>query len=111
VGKGADPVEDGSEIGGRTGVVHGGTLATHGRGTAVVVTIGSETEIGRISSMLGEATEVETPLTRQIAVFSKWLTAAIVVVAIILFPLGLLRGFPAADALLAAIALAVAAIP
>ena len=111
VEKGTEAVEDGSEIGDRTGVVHGGTLATYGTGTVVVVTTGSETEIGRISSMLGEATEVETPLTRQIAVFSKWLTAAIVVVAILLFPLGLLRGFPTADALLAAIALAVAAIP
>jgi magnesium-transporting ATPase (P-type) len=111
VEKRVEPVENGSEIGGRTGVVHGGTLATYGIGVAVVVTTGNETEIGRISSMLGEATEVETPLTRQIAVFGKWLTAAIVVVAILLFPLGLLRGFPTADALLAAIALAVAAIP
>jgi magnesium-transporting ATPase (P-type) len=61
--------------------------------------------------MLGGATEVQTPLTRQISVFGKWLTAAIVVVAVLLFPLGLLRGFLTADALLAAIALAVAAIP
>jgi magnesium-transporting ATPase (P-type) len=111
VEKGTELVDDGSEIGDRTGVVHGGTLATYGTGVAVVVTTGKETEIGRVSSMLGEATEVETPLTRQIAVFGKWLTAAIVIVAILLFPLGLLRGFPIADALLAAIALAVAAIP
>lgn len=111
VEKGSGPVEDGSEIGDRSGVVHGGTLATYGTGTAVVVTTGGGTELGRISSMLGEATETETPLTRQIAVFCKWLTVAIVVVAVLLFPLGLLRGFPLADAMLAAIALAVAAIP
>src|SRR4028118_970820 len=61
-------------------------------GTAVVVTTGGGTELGRISSMLGEATETETPLTRQIAVFGRWLTVAIVVVAVLLFPLGLLRG-------------------
>ncbi len=111
VEKGAEPVEDGSEIGDRSGVVHGGTLATYGNAVAVVVTTGNGTEIGRISSLLGEATETETPLTRQIAVFSKWLTIAIVIVAVLLFPLGLLRDFPIADALLAAIALAVAAIP
>ena len=111
VEKGPEPVGDGSEIGGRSSVVHGGTLATYGAGSAVVVTTGNGTELGRISSLLGEATETETPLTRQIGVFSKWLTAAIVVVAVLLFPLGLLRGFPVADALLAAIALAVAAIP
>jgi magnesium-transporting ATPase (P-type) len=111
VEKETQAVEDGSEIGGRTGVVHGGTLVTYGTGAAVVVTTGGETEIGRISSMLGGTTEVQTPLTRQISVFGKWLTAAIVVVAVLLFPIGLLRGFPTADALLAAIALAVAAIP
>jgi magnesium-transporting ATPase (P-type) len=111
VDKGPEPVEDGSEIGDRSSVLHGGTLATYGTGTAVVVTTGNETEIGRISSMLGEATEVETPLTRQIAVFSKWLTVAIVVVAVLLFPLGMSRGFPVADALIAAVTLAVAAIP
>ncbi|MEJ7843850.1 MAG: HAD-IC family P-type ATPase, partial [Rubrobacter sp.] len=111
VEKGAKPVEDGSEIGGRTSVVHGGTHATYGTGVAVVVTTGNGTELGRISSLLGEATAVQTPLTRQIAVFSKWLTVTIVVVAVLLFPLGLWRDFPVADALLAAIALAVAAIP
>jgi magnesium-transporting ATPase (P-type) len=111
VEKGPEPVEDGSEIGDRSGVVHGGTLATYGTGMAVVVTTGNETELGRISSLLGGATETETPLTGQIAVFSKWLTVAVVVVAVLLLPLGLLRGFPVADALLAAIALAVAAIP
>ena len=111
VEKGPEPLEDGSEIGGRSSVVHGGTLATYGTAAAVVAATGNGTELGRISSLLGEATETETPLTRQIGVFSKWLTAAIVVVAVLLFPLGLLRGFPVADALLAAIALAVAAIP
>ena len=111
VEKGARPVEDGSEIGGRSGVVHGGTLATYGTATAVVVTTGNDTELGRISSLLGEATETETPLTGQIAVFSKWLTVGVVIVAVILFPIGLLRGFPVAEAMLAAIALAVAAIP
>jgi magnesium-transporting ATPase (P-type) len=111
VQKGPEPVEDGSEIGDRSSVVHGGTLATYGTGTAAVVTTGNGTELGRISSLLGEATQTETPLTRQISIFSKWLTAAIVVVAVLLLPLGLLRGFPLGDALLAAIALAVAAIP
>lgn len=111
VEKGPEPVEDGSEIGDRASVVHGGTLATYGNGAAVVVTTGTSTELGRISSLLGEATRMETPLTRQIAGFSKWLTVAVVVIAVLLFPLGLLRGFPVADALLAAIALAVAAIP
>src|SRR4028118_768652 len=59
-GEGAGWVGDGSEVGDRSGVVHGGTLATYGTGTAIVVTTGGGTELGRISSMLGAATENET---------------------------------------------------
>jgi Ca2+-transporting ATPase len=67
--------------------------------------------LGRISPLLGEAQGVETPLTRQLAVVGKWLTIAIVVVAAILFVVGVLRGYPLADAALAGITLAVGAVP
>jgi len=111
VEKGPNPVAPDAPVADRTGMVHGGTLVTYGTGTAVVVATAGDTELGRISSMLGEATEVETPLTRQIAVVSKWLTLAISAVAALLFALALLRGYPVVDATLAAITLAVAAIP
>jgi len=111
VEKGPDPVAPDAPVADRTGMVHGGTLVTYGTGTAVVVATAGDTELGRISSMLSEATEVETPLTRQIAVVSKWLTLAISAVAVLLFALALLRGYPLVDATLAAITLAVAAIP
>lgn len=61
--------------------------------------------------MLGEETEVETPLTRQIAVVSRWIIVAVVVIAVLILAAAFLRGYPLVDAALAAIALAVAAIP
>ena len=104
-------VEEGTPVADRTSVVHGGTLVTHGTATAVVIATGNETELGRISSMLEEATQVETPLTRQIAVVSRWSTVAVAVIAVLILDAALLRGYPLVDAALAAIALAVAAIP
>jgi Ca2+-transporting ATPase len=95
----------------RKNMVYGGTLVTYGTASAAVVATAEETELGRISSMLRETGHVETPLTKQLAVVGKWLTIAIVVVSAILFVIALLRGYPALDATLAAITLAVGAIP
>ena len=109
--KGADPVFEEASIGERTSMVYGGTLVTSGTGKATITATAGETELGRISEMLSETTEVQTPLTRQIATAGKWITGAILVVAVLLFGVGLLRGYPLVDAVLSAIALAVAAIP
>jgi magnesium-transporting ATPase (P-type) len=95
----------------RNNMVYGGTLVTYGTGTVVVVATANDTELGRISSMLHKTTSVETPLTRQLAVVGKWLMLAIVIVAAVLFVVGMLRGYPVVDATLAAITLAVGAIP
>jgi Ca2+-transporting ATPase len=84
---------------------------TKGTATAVVVATGGATELGRISQMLGEASKLETPLTRQLGVIAKWIAAAVILVSIILLGGGLLRGYALADAVLAAVTLAVAAIP
>ena len=95
----------------RKNMVYGGTLVAYGTASAAVVATADETELGRISSMLRETTRVETPLTRQLAVVGRWLTIAIVAVSAILFVVGVLRGYPALDASLAAITLAVGAVP
>ena len=109
--KGTDPVSEESSIGERTSMVYGGTLVTSGTGKASITATAGDTELGRISEMLSETTEVQTPLTRQISTAGKWITGAILVVAVLLFGVGLLRGYPLVDAVLSAIALAVAAIP
>ena len=109
--KGTDSVSEEASIGERTSMVYGGTLVTSGTGKAAITATANETELGRISEMLSETTEVQTPLTRQISTAGKWITGAILVVAVLLFGVGLLRGYPLVDAVLSAIALAVAAIP
>jgi magnesium-transporting ATPase (P-type) len=111
VAKGTEPLPPGAQLGDRTNMAYGGTLVAYGTGTGVVVATGAGTELGRISSMLRETTHLETPLTRQLAVVGKWLTLGIIVTSALLMGVGLWRGYPLLDALLAAITMAVGAIP
>jgi magnesium-transporting ATPase (P-type) len=111
VDKGTGAVAEGTPVAERTSMVHGGTLVVSGTAKGVVTATAAGTELGRISSMLDEATESETPLTRQIAVVSKWISISIAFVAVLLLAAALLRGYPIGAAALAAITLAVAAIP
>ncbi|HEC18931.1 MAG TPA: cation-transporting P-type ATPase [Gammaproteobacteria bacterium] len=101
-----------AELGERRSMAYSGTLVTHGQGRGVVVATGAQTEIGRISELVSTTPVVETPLLRQMAQFGRWLTAAILVVAVLTFAFGvLLRGYTAAEMFIAAVSLAVAAIP
>jgi magnesium-transporting ATPase (P-type) len=111
VEKEVEPVAPDAALGDRRSLAYSGTLVTHGTASAVVVATGAATELGRISRMLGEASELETPLTRQLGVIARWIALAIVVISVALLGVGMLRGYPLGDAVLAAVALAVAAIP
>lgn len=104
-------LHDRAAVGDRVNMAHSGTLVTQGVATAVVVATGQYTELGRISRMLGETSVLETPLTRQLAAVGKGIALAVVFVSLALFGIGMLRGFPLADTVVAAVALAVAAIP
>jgi potassium/sodium efflux P-type ATPase len=77
----------------------------------VVVATGGATELGRISQLLREAVDLQTPLTKALAVISRYITFSILVISLVLMGVGLLRGYALADSLLAALTLAVAAIP
>ncbi|HEX3019316.1 MAG TPA: HAD-IC family P-type ATPase [Chitinispirillaceae bacterium] len=88
-----------------------GTSVVSGAARGVVVETGVKTELGKINRMLSETIKTETPLTRSIAKVAKSLTLAILIVSILLFAVALFRGYPLVDAVLAAITLAVAAIP
>ncbi|MGD9787324.1 MAG: cation-transporting P-type ATPase [Sulfuricellaceae bacterium] len=95
----------------RTAMAYAGTLVTGGQGTGVVVAIGDGTETGRISRLMEEADVLSTPLTRKIEWFSKILLYAILALAVFTFAIGLWRGETAFDMFMAAVALAVGAIP
>ncbi|MDZ4797727.1 MAG: cation-transporting P-type ATPase [Bryobacteraceae bacterium] len=88
-----------------------GTFVTYGQGTGVAVGTGANTELGRIHQLVHETTAIDTPLTKKIAAFSKVLTVAILVLAAMTFALGLWRGQSTAEVFMAAVALAVGAIP
>jgi len=107
-----DPVLKQAVIGDRRCLAYSGTLVTHGQGAGVVIATGVQTEIGRISKLVSEVASLTTPLLRQMAQFGRWLTLAIIAIAIITFVFGsLVRDYLAAEMFLAAVSLAVAAIP
>ena len=111
VEKSVEPADEQAGIGDRRSMAYKGTLVAYGTGAGLVVATGSETELGRISRMLAEAADLETPLTRQLAVVGKWIALGVVAISLLLLSVGLFRGYPLADAVLAAVTLAVAAIP
>lgn len=95
----------------RKNMAYSGTLVTFGQATGVVVATGAATELGHISHLIESAKEIATPLTQRLARFSLLLTWVILALALATFGVGVLRGHPAADTFIAAVALAVAAIP
>ncbi|CAM3170862.1 HAD-IC family P-type ATPase [Corallococcus sp. ZKHCc1 1396] len=105
------PVAWDAELGDRASLAFGGTLVTAGTTTAVVVATGGATELGRISYMLEQTTDLSTPLTRELARLGRVITLGIVVLSAVLLGVGLLRGYAFSDAVLVSITLAVAAIP
>lgn len=95
----------------RKNLAYAGTLVTQGHGEGVVWATGDRTETGRIAWLIAEAIELSTPLTVKIARLSKVLLWVILFFAIATFLIGLGRGNPFIDVLMAAVALAVGAIP
>ena len=112
VEKAVQAVAEGAELGARRSIAHSGTLVTYGRATGVVVATGADTEIGRISSLLRSVRTLKTPFVRQMASFGRWLSLVIVVLAAATAAFGVLvRHLPPMEMFLAAVGLAVAAIP
>ena len=112
VAKGTEAVAESAAVGDRSCMAFSGTLVTSGQGVGVVVATGARTELGRISALLASVHTLTTPLLRQLDVFGRRLTGAILGVAGATFLFGvLLRHYASDDMFLAAVGLAVAAIP
>ncbi|WP_019567924.1 cation-transporting P-type ATPase [Thioalkalivibrio sp. ALMg13-2] len=106
------PVEPEADLGDRVSMAYSGTLVAFGQGRGVVIGTGADTEIGRISTMIGEVETLTTPLLRQIAQFGRWLSVAIGILAAATFAFGFwVRDYDLVETFLAAVSLAVAAIP
>ena len=103
-------------LGDRTNMLYSGSTVVYGRGKAVIVATGMDTEMGKIADALSQAEKEETPLQKKMAELSKTLTKLVIGISLFVFIFGLIRNgsFHAdviLDTFLVAIALAVAAIP
>ncbi|MBW8008584.1 cation-translocating P-type ATPase [Lactobacillus helveticus] len=98
-------------LGDRINMVYSSSLVTYGRANVVVTATGMNTEIGKIASLMNETKERRTPLQISLDKFSSKLATAILIICAIVLGLQIWRGQPIMDALLFAVALAVAAIP
>ncbi|HEY5646402.1 MAG TPA: HAD-IC family P-type ATPase [Pseudomonadales bacterium] len=96
----------------RSNMVYAGTLITRGWSRAVVVATGERTELGQVTDVLRTVRRLSTPLLDRIAAFARRLSLLILLLAGAIALFGdLVHGYPAADMLIAAVTIAVAAIP
>ncbi|MFP4654278.1 MAG: cation-translocating P-type ATPase [Methanohalobium sp.] len=103
--------DDKIPLGDQKNLSFAGTFVSEGLAHGIVVATGEDTEIGKISESIRESEDISTPLVRKIAKFGIYLSIAIIAVSVFVFFVGILRGFNAVDTFLAAVSLAVAAIP
>ncbi len=105
------PLAADTSLADRRNLAFAGTLVTYGQAEGVVWATGNRTETGRIATLIHEAADLSTPLTRKITQFSKLLLWIILALAAVTFALGVARGEKPVEMFMAAVALAVGAIP
>ena len=112
-------------LGDRANMLYNGSIVVYGRGKAVVTACGMDTEMGKIADALTQAVKEQTPLQKKMAELSAFLTKLVIIICAIVFIVGVaekllfskepfslsLMGMITLDTFIAAIALAVAAIP
>ncbi|MCR9087603.1 MAG: HAD-IC family P-type ATPase [Rhodobacteraceae bacterium] len=112
VEKATAPVAEGAALGDRRSMVFSGSLVAAGTGRGVVVATADETEIGRISGLLTTVETVTTPLLKQMEIFAKRITGAILALAVLILGFGyFVAGMPFSELFMAVVGLSVAAIP
>jgi Ca2+-transporting ATPase len=98
-------------LGDRVNMSYMGTHVTGGNGRGVVIATGEATELGQIQTMVGEAEAPETPMERQLDRLGTQMVYISSGVCVVVFGIGLLRGFGWLEMLKSAVSLAVAAVP
>jgi P-type Ca2+ transporter type 2C len=111
VKKQVDSIAIGLQTGDQVNMVFAGTIASSGRAEAVVVATGMQTQIGHISQLVSDVEDEKTPLQRQLTVFANIMGITVLVIGILIFALGVAKGFSVASMFKVAVALAVAAVP
>lgn len=98
-------------IGDRINMLFASSLITYGRGKAIVVETGMNTEVGKIANIINSAEEGETPLQAKLNKLGKTLGIVALIICFVIFGIGLLYGKDVIEMFLTAVSLAVAAIP
>jgi Ca2+-transporting ATPase len=116
VSKEVATVNGDASLGDRHNMVFSGTVATYGRGTAIVTATGMRTQMGRIAGLLHAAREEATPLQRELDRTGKLLGVVVIVIAVVMITTIIVvehvRSFSTmVDVLILGVALAVAAVP
>ncbi|WP_024301544.1 HAD-IC family P-type ATPase [Pseudogulbenkiania sp. MAI-1] len=112
VDKNPAPLPPETVLSDRRNMAYAGSVVSYGQGSGVVVATGRDTELGRITRLLATVQADSTPLTRMLQQFARWLTALILLVAVLTVLLGVYwRGQPWPEMFMAAVGLVVAAIP
>jgi len=107
-----DPLQgDNLTLGDRHNLVFMGTTINYGRGVAVVVETGMNTQLGHIAEMIQSVEGEQTPLQKRMAQLGRTLAFAALGIVGVVFALGLLRGEDVTEMFITSIAMAVAAIP
>jgi Ca2+-transporting ATPase len=110
--KHAAPLANGElALGDRRNMAYAGTAATYGRGRAVVVATGMDTEFGKIAQMLQAIQTGKTPLQENLDKVGRTLARAALVIVAVIVALGVFRGQPFSKMFVFGIALAVAVVP
>jgi len=112
VEKDAEKILDGDvSLGDRVNMAYMSTIVTYGRGIGVVVGTGTNTEIGKIATMIQSFDEEATPLQKKLNQLGKILGIATILICIIVFADGLIQGRDPLEMFMVSVSLAVAAIP
>jgi len=98
-------------LGDRRNMAYMGTVVTFGRGQAIVVATGMRTELGRIADLIQKVGQEQTPLQRRLDQLGRTLAVVGLVIASLIFVLGLLRGDELIHMLLTGVSVAVAIVP
>ena len=98
-------------LGDRTNMLYSGSTIVYGRGKAVIVSTGMDTEMGKIADALAQTDSQETPLQKKLNSLGKTLGMAALTICAVIFVIGLLQGKSVVGMFMTAVSLAVAAIP
>ena len=109
--KQADPLPRATCLAERTNMLYSGTHVASGRGRALIVATGMDSELGKIAGLATSTLEPKTPLEARIAIFGRYLALASALIFLVILGFGLARGLPFQEILMVAISQFVSVVP